>query len=188
MGAKGVVFGLWQVIRKFAFEHSEARHEQLLKHGVISSRAIEYWNSAVFDLFRQMPNEIGAYSTQPPFLFYREEVDCFHSVHDDQLVATLADNIALLDHRLRDHFGCTLVFVPIPNKITVYSRYAFDDRYDDFLPHLCFDLKNRGVHTVELVPLFKQQEDTVYWATDTHWNDLGIGMAVEQTVRRCLDK
>lgn len=177
------VRSLWGEFRNSMFLNSETRHETLLKHGIVTSAAIGFWNTAVFELFRQMPGETPLYSLKPPFLFYQDEVACFQSVHDEKLVAKLADNIALLDRNLQERFGCTLVFVPIPDKISLYSRYAFDKPYDDFLPHLCSALKTRGVRTVELLPLFQKQNELLYWPTDTHWNNHGIRIAVEQTLK-----
>ena len=181
--ARASSFRLSPIIKQYLFDNSEARHEALLKHNFITAPAITLFNSAAFELFRQMPAETPLYSVNPPFLFYRQDQECFQAVHDEELVAHLADNIALLDRNLKEYFGYTLVLVPIPDKLTLYSQYALDKRYDNFLPRLCFALKARGVCTVELLPEFRQQTEFLFWPTDNHWNNKAIRIAVEQTLK-----
>jgi hypothetical protein len=181
-GAKAFLAGSWENIRQCVFDNSEAKTETLLKHSPLTSPAIVFWNTAEFELFRRIPIETPLYSLKPPFLFYKDEVASFEAVHDEQLIGKLADNIASLDRNLREQFGCTLVFVPVPNKITIYSRYVIGQPYDDFLPRLCAALKMCGVRTIELLPLFQKQTGLIYWPTDTHWNNQGIRLAVEQTL------
>ena len=183
--AHGKSFGLnlWTNIKGILFDNSEARSETLLYHSFVTSPLVGLWNTAVFELFGRVPVETPLYSLNPPSLFYQDEVESFDSVHDDPMVDTLADNISLFDRNLRERFGYTLYFIPIPDKITVYSRLATTKPYDDFLPRLCSALKKRGVHTVEILPAFQQQTNMLYWPTDTHWNNTGISIAVEQTLK-----
>jgi|GEM_PF-2085076 len=176
----GSFSGLWPRLWEYAFENSDTRTELLLKHGIATSRAVAWWQTTSFEWFRQMPTEIGAYATNPPFLFYQVEVDCFNTVHDDDLVGNLAGNIALMAGTLEKQFGYTLIFLPVPNKITLYSQRATETPYDNFLPRLCAALKARGVRTIELLPPFQKQTDLLYWPTDTHWNNRGIRVAAEE--------
>jgi len=162
---------------------TESRHETLLKHSFITSPIVSLWNTTIFENFQQISVHTPLYSLEPPFLFFREEVNCYQTVHSEHLVTALADNITQLSETLRTRYNCTLVFVPVPNKITVYSQLATAKPYDDFLPRLCAVLKTRNVHTVELLQRFKQEKDFLYWPSDTHWNNLGIRMAVEETMR-----
>lgn len=162
---------------------TESRHETLLKHSFITSPIVSLWNTTIFENFQQISVHTPLYSLEPPFLFFREEVNGYQAVHSERLVTTLAENITRLSETLRTRYNCTLVFVPVPNKITVYSQLATTKPYDDFLPRLCAVLKTRNVPTVELLPRFKQEKDFLYWPSDTHWNNLGIHMAVEETVR-----
>lgn len=180
-GKESLGLSLWTNFKSILFDNSETRSETLLNHSFVTSPLVGLWNTAVFELFRRPPIETPWYSLNPPYLFYQDEVASFESVHDEQMVDTLADNISLFDRNLRERYGYTLFFVPIPNKITLYSRLATTKPYDNFLPRLCSALKKRGVHTVEILPAFQQQTNLLYWPTDTHWNNLGINIAVEQT-------
>jgi hypothetical protein len=175
--------GLRSEIREVIVDNTESRTETLFKHGFLTSPMIVCGKTVVFDLFRKISGETPLYSLHPQFLFFQDEVTCFESYHDEQLVARLADNIATLDRNAWDRFGCILLFVPVPNKITLYSRLATARQYDGFLPRLCSALKSRGVRTVELLPAFERETDLLYWPTDTHWNDLGIRIAIQQTVK-----
>jgi hypothetical protein len=186
----GHFIALPKTVRNFEndmLEDTEARHEVLLKHSFLTEPFVSIWDSIVFDCFRQLPAETPLYSLNPPFLFYSEEVASFQSGHGEELIGRLADNIALLDRTLRERYNCMLVFIPIPNKITVYSRLATRTRYDEFLPLLCRALRSRGVCTVELLPRFAEEKELLYWPTDTHWNNFGIRLAVEETRKRVLE-
>jgi hypothetical protein len=169
-------------LKNALLSNTEERQETLLKHNCITSPVISFWNTAVFELFRQMPAETPLYSLDPPFLFFKDETTCFQTVHDDELISRLANNIAEFNNTLSERFNCTLVFIPIPNKITIYSKLATKKPYDDFLPRLYNALKSRGVCTVNILQEFKNDSQLVYWPTDTHWNDRGIKIAVRQTM------
>jgi hypothetical protein len=164
------------------FANTDERHKLLLKHNFFMDTADACLNTLAFEHFKHISSDTPWYSLHPPFLFYGGEVSCFQSKHDDAFVDQLADNVALLDRTLSERFNCTLVFVPLPNKVTLYSKLAGNEKYDDFLPRLCAALKRRGVRTVEVLPEFQKQSELLYWPTDTHWNDLGINIAVRQTL------
>jgi SGNH hydrolase-like domain, acetyltransferase AlgX len=173
---------LWVKLARNLFSETESRHQTLLKHSFITAPWVGVWNTVVFEIFRQMPPETPMYSLNPPFLFYKDEVDCFRTNHSDALVKELAENIARFDDELKQRYNCILVFLPIPNKITVYSQLARGQKYDEFLPRLRAALKNRGICTVDVFSRFKQSSTLLYWPSDTHWNDAGIKLAVEQTI------
>jgi hypothetical protein len=179
---KSFIDRAWSKIEKTMFENSEARSEALLKHGRMSAPIVAWWNTAVFDVLEQISPETPLYSLHPPFLFFRDEVINFQTPHTDEHIARLADNVAAFGRDLRERFGLTLYFIPVPNKITVYSQLATNQPYDGFLPRLCADLKSRGVDTVEMLPAFQHRTNLLYWPSDTHWNAVGIRIGVEKSV------
>ena len=168
------------------FEKTEIHHESLVKHGFLTAPAVSWWNSAIFNVMRQMPEEISSCSEQTRFLFFRDEVRSFDTQHGAEQLRKLADNIALLNAELRKHCHCSLLFVPVPNKVTVDSRMVTDRAYDEFLPRLCVELKQRGVTTVDLLRRFRQETELSHWPSDTHWNALGIKIAVEEVAKGIL--
>jgi hypothetical protein len=177
---------LWNGFRRIEdalLGDTETRHETLLKHSGLTAPVVQFWNSAVFEHFHQISPQTPLYSLDPPVLFFREEVNSFQTEHSQEEVIKLADNITLLSETLSAQYGCTLVFVPVPNKITVYSRMATDRPYDEFSPRLCSVLKQRGVRTVDLLPRFREQTGMLYWPSDSHWNNAGIRIAVEESLK-----
>jgi hypothetical protein len=170
----------WLQFKGTMFDNAEGRSESLLKHCLVTSPIVACWNTAIFELFGRISPETPLYSLHPPFLFFSDEAQCFQTTHSSERIATFADNIALFDRDLRERFGLTLLFIPIPDKITLYSGLATPQPYDKFLPRLSGDLKSRGVHTVDMLPALQADTNLLYWPSDTHWNGSGIRVGVEQ--------
>lgn len=178
--------GKLKQFRAAMFEGTEAKHEMILKHCAITSPLLEIWNSAMFEGFGKLPKDTPVCSVRPPMLFYRDEIECFGTKHGDDMIASLVANISHFDRELWERFHCRLVFLPIPNKFTVYSKWVDERSYDQFLPRLCGALQEKGVNTVNLLPRFRDEKQLLYWPTDTHWNNEGIKLATEETLRVIL--
>lgn len=175
--------GKLKQFRAAMFEGTEAKHEMILKHCAVTSPLVELWNSAMYEGFGKLPKETPVCSVRPSMLFFRDEVECFRMTHGDDMIATLVANISRFDQELWERFHCRLVFLPIPNKFTVYSRWVDERPYDQFLPRLCEALREKGVNIVDLLPRFREEKQLLYWPTDTHWNNEGIKLATEEALR-----
>jgi hypothetical protein len=169
---------------------NERDHQFLLKNSFLTRPLVEEWNSLVFEVFRKTPEEVPVYSLRPPMLFFNEETDpklvtSFYARHDDELIARLSEHITMLASELERRHHFRLVFVPIPNKFTVYSRLVTRDVYDEFIPRLIDALQQRGVAAVNLLPTFRGRSEMLYYVTDTHWNARGMKLAVPLVARGC---
>ncbi len=109
------------------FENTEARHELLLKDNTVTFPLTEAWNSAAFEYppTNRPPTLPGSSSTRP-FLFYKEMKVKLASRPARRRVYKSSGRQS---RRIRPQppakiFNCTLVFVPVPNKISVYSQLA----------------------------------------------------------------
>ncbi len=173
----------WTRLEESLLRKTAERHQFLFKHGQLTAPLITGWNTTLFNLAGIISKDTPLYSTLPPFLFYREEVRCFRTEHDEEQVSAMADHIALFAETLRRDYRRQLLFVPVPNKITLYSALATPKPYDEFLPRLCRALRERGVLTVDMLPQFRAQKTTLFWSTDTHWNPAGIRLGVRETLK-----
>jgi hypothetical protein len=68
--------------------------------------------------------------------------------------------------------------MPIPNKYTLYHKFINNDAYNDFLPRLFAELDKRHICYIDVYHEFKNNSDTLYFGTDTHWNSKGIDIAL----------
>lgn len=175
------------------FKDSEERLRYLLLNSVVTAPLVERWNTELYVRFGILPDLTPVVSTAPPFLFSRLETDpglasSYYAPHDDALVAAIADNVAAFASRLRAEHGVELVFMPVPNKYTLYHRFARpDDAYNGFLPRLYAQLERRHVRYIDLYHPFLASPKLVYFPTDGHWNGAGVDLALDEAVRAVRD-
>ncbi len=162
-----------------------------LKRNRLSFFLSSRYETFMFERYGKISPRIGAYTTDPPMLFVRNTITTglpgtFFYHHTDSLINRVADNIAATRDSLRLHYNAAFVFLPIPNKITVYHERVTDRAYDNLLPRLYDALEERGVAVVRLYSPFRQHPRPVYYASDIHWNAEGMSIALDQ-VTAALD-
>lgn len=181
-----------KAFRQIFEQDTEERLRYFLLNSVLTAPLLEAWNTELYARFGVLPALSPAVSTDPPYLFSRIETDpalptSFYAQHDDELIAAIADGLQRAANKLRADYGAELLFVPVPNKYTLYHRYVRpEDRYDDFLPRLYSELSRRGVRYVDLYTPFMASPDSVYWPADTHWNGRGVEIALKEVTRAVL--
>jgi hypothetical protein len=78
--------------------------------------------------------------------------------------------------------GMRFIYMPVPNKETIYYDYLPNEMYPSFLREVIKGLRNRGVAIVDLVSAFeKARGDGIvpYEIDDTHWSSEGVRIAAE---------
>lgn len=170
-------------IKRAFLADTEKRHTALLRHCHLWAPINESWHTWVFETFGQLPAETPLCSADPPMLFFRDEVDSYRARFEDQQIDGIAERLAKLANVLRQSYDTELLFVPVPNKMTVYAGLVTKDPGNQFLPRLCTALANRNVRFVNVLPKFQEQRELVYLPSDTHWNALGLRIAARETVR-----
>lgn len=100
----------------------------------------------------------------------------------------VADAIAHVRDCLEKH-GTHLIFMAIPDKEHIYaSRLGREPPAPDPLLVLDAALEAKNIAYVSLLQRFQQESGSgkalLYWPDDTHWNARGIGVAVEETIKR----
>lgn len=173
-------------------QDTEERLRYFLLNSVLTAPLVEAWNTQLYLRFGILPDLSPVVSKDPPYLFARLETDpalatSFYAEHDDALISAIADGLERTAKTLRDDYGAELIFVPIPNKFTLYHGLARNDRYDDYLPRLYKELGRRGIRYVDLYRPFMASKESVYWPTDTHWNGHGAALALDAVVRAVQD-
>lgn len=155
--------------------------ENPLGHGLMALR-----NTFRFAAFGEMCEMVPVYSVHPPMLHYKQEVQSNRKPKTDREIAELAGYVRRASDELREKYGVRLIFMPVPNKYTLYGydygRYSYNtegERYDGFIPRLYRELDKKGVDYVDLYTPIRQSRVPVYDPTHAHWNFAGKHIAVE---------
>ena len=84
-----------------------------------------------------------------------------------------------------DTLGIEFIFIPIPNKETVYYQRAGLVSQPKYLKLLYSELAKRKVKTVNLLEIFNNKKDSIllYHLDDTHWNSNSTNIAVDQLIK-----
>lgn len=177
-------------IRKYIFKaSSEALYSVLLKNSYFTKNIYSYISTLKFDSYGYITSSTPKYKiSDVKWLFYEKEFGtnpgCFyHTVTDDEII-TYCNNIELLANNLKKEYNLNMVFVPVPNKYTIYHKVVNNDQYNDFLPKLYAELTRRKITYVDLYHPFTESPEVLYWGTDTHWNLKGINIALDKTVEK----
>jgi alginate O-acetyltransferase complex protein AlgJ len=79
--------------------------------------------------------------------------------------------------------GIRFVFLPIPNKETVYYQLLPGQPEATFLPQLLNRLNERGIEYVDVQPVFQelyqQKQVQLYPVDDAHWNEVAVQVAAQ---------
>ncbi len=177
-------------VLKFIFKNnSELLFALMLKRGYLLNHAYSYIVTLRFDLFGYMSPKTSKYKLEKsPWLFYDKEFSDqpggFYYKYSEKELQTYADNILQLSQNLKSSYNLNLIFMPVPNKYSIYHTVVNNDRYNDFLPRLYSELEKRGVLYVDLYREYKSSPDTFYYGTDTHWNKKGVDKALHLVLEK----
>lgn len=157
--------------------------EYVVKNSFLSRRLFDVVAMGRLRIFGKTSMLVPKVSLSPKMLFYYESVNSFKMSLDDRNIEKIVSRLHTTDKLLRERYDMSYVYVPIPNKYTIYHDFADElSTYNDFLPILSEKLAHRGVICVNLYPEFmRHRDEMLYWPDDTHWNDKGIELAVKMT-------
>ena len=172
-------------------EQTEELYTKLLQRSYITTRIYEWIATLKFNLFGYVSRLTPKYTLkneEDPWLFYHREVSDehwgFYYQHSEEEINTYCNNIADLAEKLEKEFNLKMVFVVVPNKYTIYHTMLNDHTYNDLLPDIYKGLEKRNIPVVKLYrPYLRNKEDKLYHGTDTHWNQQGIDIAVNRTIK-----
>ncbi|MEN8229376.1 MAG: hypothetical protein ABFS38_14555 [Bacteroidota bacterium] len=177
-----------RVAKKVFPGNDEEMYRQLLKKSVFTSALFGLSSTLKFNLFGYISGQTPVYKTgENPWLFFNKQLDdepgSYYYDYSMEEIERYCDNIAFLSRQLEEKMNMKLVFLPIPNKYTLYHTVVNDDPYFEFLPLLQAGLKERNVTCVELYEDFLNADEVLYYGTDTHWNKKGVDITLENLLK-----
>lgn len=126
-----------------------------------------------------------------PWLFYSDDVNpdvsTFYDRYTDADINAMCDNIADVAAVLKRQYNLEFVFVPIPNKYTLYHNLVNNDAYSGFLPKIYEGLHKRNIPVVELYDVYQDSDEILFYGTDTHWNKKGMEIALNEVLKVITD-
>lgn len=160
----------------------ESRYTYLMQRSFLTYDLYSALATFKFNAFGYINSVTPKYKKNPPWLFYQQEVDnnktSFYYNFSNDEIKIICDNIETMDKQLKDTYNIDFIFLPVPNKYTIYHNIINNDKYNDFLPRIYTELRKRNVKVVELYDAYIESKRELYFPTDTHWNDEGINIAM----------
>ena len=175
-------------LKKAVFpENDEELYSVMLKESYLTQFFYTEIATLKFDAFGYISSRTPVYDLRhfkSPMLFYdltvNDNYTSFYFEHTDEMIKNYVDNIEDLASKLKSQYNLDMIFLPIPNKYTMYyKKINPEDTYDDFLPRLYREMDKRNIDYVNIYDDFKKSNKQLYYGTDTHWNKYGVNIAVK---------
>ncbi len=181
---KSTINDIIEIVKKVNLEQ---RYTYILQRGFLTHYMYKKLATLKFNLFGYITSLTPVYKKEPPWLFYCQEVDdrktSFYYKFTDEEITTICDNLLELNNQLIEKYNIDLIFLPIPNKYTIYHKLLNNDEYNNFLPKIYSEMIKRNVKVCNIYDSFINSEKELYYPTDTHWNEEGIKITVSQLLR-----
>ena len=165
----------------------EEMYRQLLKGSVFTTDLFALSSTMKFNMFGYISSQTPVYKTgEEPWLFFDKQLDdepgSYYYDYSLEQIERYCDNIAHMSEVLEETMNMKLVFLPLPNKYTLYHTVVNNDPYFEFLPLLYTGLRERNVTCVEVYEDFLHSEEVLYYGTDTHWNKKGVDITLHKLI------
>jgi hypothetical protein len=153
--------------------------------------AVNFTSDFSFAYFRQINNNIGAYSINPNFLFYKEDTDFRKVIRTEEEINETANKIEALNQKL-SKFNIKLIYVIIPDKYSVYNEFVNGTHQpDDYLISISQKLNAKGIDYIDLYSLYRQHKkltgEYLYYKSDTHFNERGREILIDECLKKMKD-
>jgi len=160
-----------------------------LSNSVFTEMFINRKAGFYFNNFGVISSEISEFSMSPKFLFYSEETNFNNMRKPESEISSISDNVNKLAEILDRDYNMSLIYLIIPNKFTLYGKYADSSYvYDNYIPKVYSRLNNNtnAVNLYELYSKLKESNpaDYLYFTSDTHFNLRGREIAINEIIKR----
>ncbi|MDU9050865.1 MAG: hypothetical protein Q3M30_18600 [Candidatus Electrothrix sp. Rat3] len=166
-------------------------------HFGLRDNLIRLYNIISLKVFQVSPSDFVLKGRDGWFFYTAEGVfEDFNGMQQSDQISLEKHAATLIDRR--DWFaslGVRYLFVPVPNKISIYDEYLPDriqsgrgiTFYEQFTSFLERDMLFEDFANLYPVLRGNKQRKQLYFKTDTHWNNSGALLAFNQIMKRCSD-
>jgi alginate O-acetyltransferase complex protein AlgJ len=155
---------------------SNVNRISILKDRISRLYLINYLNSRIS---KQKGNGIKGKASEMYFLSGKDQYYHYDKINE------IAETIVQYKNYC-DSIGVNFIFLPLPNKETVYyENVPFDDQ-PNFILKLDSILNKKGVITINTQKIFNAERDNnlLYHLDDTHWNSNGVNIVVNELIEK----
>jgi hypothetical protein len=139
---------------------------------------LEFIRARMRDLFR--PAFHGFPATDQSMLFL--EGEGVNTLVPPDRINAIASSIEVCRDILQKR-GIKMIFMPVPNKESIYYDRLPHNTEPQFLNALIPELQKRGIDVIDLQNLYtttyRTTHEILYTTDDTHWNALGVSLAAD---------
>lgn len=160
----------------------------LLKSSIFTQAIYARIATFKFRKFGYITSQTKKYDLESKMLFFGpttgDDNKGFYYHHSDEEINLYADNIAKMAKRFNKQYNLGFIFLPVPNKYTVYHTILNDDAYNNLLPKIYKALDERGIQYVNLHDTYKNSDELLYHLTDSHWNEKGKDVCLDMVLEK----
>jgi len=108
-----------------------------------------------------------------------------HQIYNYDMINYVADTIIKYKNYC-DSIGVNFIFLPLPNKETVYYNYVPLDKQPTYIAELYSVLNKKGVNTINTIKIFNDEKanSLLYHLDDTHWNSNGVKIVANELAKK----
>jgi len=181
---------LYQKLKTLRFKifnpSSDNLYNTFLKKSYLTNYLYSEITTIKFDLFKYMNGQIKDYvidQQNGSWIFHREPVEFFNRTDiSDSLISHCAMNIQKMQEKFRENYNLELIYIILPEKYVMYNIKNTNKKYHQFVPRMQKEFDKLGIPYIDLYSDFADNEQVLYYKTDTHWNKMGVDIAVENTL------
>jgi len=148
----------------------------------LRQEAITGWNAVNTALLKDSPAQ-NVIPGKDGWLYYADTLpDYSRSAPLSERELYSAARILALAHEYAESRGCAFVFTLCPNKNSLYDEHmpAYPRMEGESnAERFAAALAEQGVNYLDLFAVFKAQSETLYFATDSHWNAKGAALGAD---------
>jgi hypothetical protein len=119
-------------------------------------------------------------------MFYQSIIE-----NDSTRIKNISSTIELINgyKKYCDSVGIKFIFIPIPNKNTIYYKDYGYHKQPDFLLKLLKEADNYNIQFINVQEIFSvytklNPTNYLYQFDDTHWNSNGINLLVDSIIKK----
>ena len=150
------------------------------KDGIFTNRFYSYLMNKRFEWFGYM--DAPKYKDENSGMLFAdittsEDISGFYYPFADEEIALYCNHLEILSNELKSNFNLDFIFMPVPNKYSIYHELINQDEYNNLLPRLYECMEAKGIDFVDIYHPLKEQKELMYFKTDTHWNEKGAQLS-----------
>jgi hypothetical protein len=163
-------------LTSFKYDESNANVTSILKDRITRLYLIKYLKSRI-----SKQKGIGIRGKESEMYFLNGKDQYYHYDKINEIAETIIQY-----KNYCDSIGVNFIFLPLPNKETVYYKNVPINNQPNYITKLDSILYKKGVITINTQKILNAEVNNklLYHIDDTHWNSNGVNMVVNELIKK----